>query len=437
VTDPLAGPLDDEADDAIEQRDAALERASLRDALALEDAGELRAAARLFEYVGEHDQAAALRLEHAATTADVSARLSILREGAARNRGNTTQGRALHRTLSHTLLQEAALLDDGARRRALVIEAARSLELAQRGGEAGQIYEELGLLGRAERAYREAGDIERYEAILERLEDRERAREARRALREEVASSIAQGRRGVALELLRWHERNHGGPQASSDGANRPARTERAEQSDPELLRQLDEMERRLPRRGRVRLRWRTPEHSGETLYVGGTALRLGRGPENEVALAGASISRRHATLQATAEGGQPALALVDGGSRTGTFVDGEALEPGVPWVLGDHQQIGIGMALELDARLVHGGLLLGLTTDHWVLFAPAELPAAVAPDLALPCWLGARRPHVVLVALPDVMLELNGRAIGMGAAVELLFGDRVRLGEVEIEVVE
>ena len=42
----------------------------------------------MFEYVGEHAQAASLRLEHADTLRDEQQRLAVLREGCARNPAN-------------------------------------------------------------------------------------------------------------------------------------------------------------------------------------------------------------------------------------------------------------------------------------------------------------------------------------------------------------
>jgi tetratricopeptide (TPR) repeat protein len=185
-------PGEGESDDPRPRRNV-IDRAQLRAALALEEAGELQEAARMFEYVGEHAQAASLRLEHADTLRDETQRLAVLREGCARNPATSVQGQALHRALGEALLRVAEGLEPGARRRALALEAAQALEDGQRPGEAGRLYEQLGLLTRAAKAYTEAGDIDRLESVHAILEQREQRQREQRNLELEIAAAMTKG----------------------------------------------------------------------------------------------------------------------------------------------------------------------------------------------------------------------------------------------------
>ncbi|MFO0634956.1 MAG: hypothetical protein U0168_19100 [Nannocystaceae bacterium] len=124
-------------------------RPDLRAAIALEEAGELLEAARVFEYAGEHGQAALLRLECARTLRDRGERIDVLREGCARNPAGTPEARLLHLALAEALLAEVELESDPATARAHPLAAARALDDADEGARAGEIYEELGLLVRA------------------------------------------------------------------------------------------------------------------------------------------------------------------------------------------------------------------------------------------------------------------------------------------------
>ncbi|MBC8066854.1 MAG: hypothetical protein IAG13_00855, partial [Deltaproteobacteria bacterium] len=92
-------------------------RPDLRAAMALEEAGELLEAARVFEYAGEHPQAALLRLEIARTLRDRAERIDVLREGCARSPGATPEARLLHLALAESLLAEADIAADASSRR--------------------------------------------------------------------------------------------------------------------------------------------------------------------------------------------------------------------------------------------------------------------------------------------------------------------------------
>jgi tetratricopeptide (TPR) repeat protein len=412
------------------------DRAQLRAALALEEAGELQEAARMFEYAGEHAQAASLRLEHADTLRDEQQRLAVLREGCARNPANSVQGQALHRALGEALLRVAEGVEPGARRRALALEAAQALEDGQRPGEAGRLYEQLGLLTRAAKAYTEAGDIERLESVHTILEQREqRARELRN-LELEIESAMAAGRRSMAHMLLLEHNRD----------AAREGRTPAAP-----LARVLNELEQRMLRDRAFALIVR-PAGSAATRgaaatyvrVVGRPALRLGRGPQCELIVSGAAISREHVELAlAFGDEGDARMVVRDLGSRAGSFLDGEALNPGEDWTLIEDQKnelaLGIAASFELHLHADSGFRPLALLREAgldappdrllsaWTLFAPLGGPLWTAPDQRWPLTIDFEADYAVARAGADVMVSLGGSPVGLGEPVELLVHDRVQ----------
>lgn len=418
--------------DEVRPRRNVIDRAQLRAALALEEAGELQEAARMFEYVGEHAQAASLRLEHADTLRDEQQRLAVLREGCARNPATSVQGQALHRALGEALLRVAEGLEPGARRRALALEAAQALEDGQRPGEAGRLYEQLGLLTRAAKAYTEAGDIDRLESVHAILEQREQRQREQRNLELEIAAAMATGRRSLALTLLLEHNRD-----AAREGRSVP----------PVLAQSLIELEQRLVRERAFGLIVRPLAGGGPTIVrvIGRAALRLGRGPQCELSVSGAAISREHVELAlAFGDAGVPRVVVRDLGSRAGSFLDGEALSPGEDWSLLDAQRselaLGIASSFELHTHADAGDprpvVLLreaGLTAapdrllTAWTAFAPLGGPLWSTPTQRLPLTLEFEADQVVARAAADVMVSLAGVPVGLGEPVELLVHDRVR----------
>jgi hypothetical protein len=410
--------------------------------LALEAAGELQEAARMFEYVGEHAQAASLRLEHADTLRDEQQRLAVLREGCARNLPTTQQGQALHRALGEVLLRIAQSHEPGARRRALQLEAAQALEDGQRADIAGRLYEDLGLLSRAAKAYTEAGEIERLEAVHAILEQREQRQREQRNLELEVETALATGRRRLARALLLEHVRD-----AQRDGKLPSAA----------LATALHELERRLIRDRSFSVSVRPVDEGGlptalatVVRVIGRSHLRIGRGPQCEIGVSGAALSREHAELALVfADDGTPTLVVRDLGSRSGSFLDGEALIPGEDWPLlddpdaefGRGRELGLGIAtsFELWARRSDDERPLALLREAglgdadpgpasaWTTFVPLGGPLWLSPDRVLPLTLGFEHDQVVALAAGDVDVALAGAAVGRGAAIELLLHDRLR----------
>lgn len=396
-------------------------RPEIRAAMALEEAGELQEAARVFEYAGEHAQAAVLRMEHARTVRDSAERLDVLREGCARNPGSTAEGRALHRALAEALLTAAQAEDHPARRRSLELEAARGLEEADDGAHAGELYEALGLLDLAARAYERGGEIARLELVLAVLERREAEEQRLADLESQVDTAVADGQRREAHVLLSEHVARRG----------RVAKT-----TAPSLARRLASIEEGRPRGQHLTLRW----NAGLTRIDGSHRFRIGRAPDCELVVPGARLSRHHVELSLDASGVEgPALVATDLGSKVGTFWDGIPLEPGLPEPLTEPSELGLGMAAAVTVVPVRGqhghvrGALLRLAgssdqTRPWTLYLPAGGPLVLAPEIIVPARILFDRGWIVLDFTSGVEFSLGGHRLPAGESLELLLGDRIQL---------
>lgn len=393
-------------------RRAAL-RPEIRAAIALEEAGELQEAARVFEYAGEHAQAAILRLEHARTLRNPSERLDVLREGCARNPGDTPEARDLHLALADGLLEEADAVGDAARRRSLELEAARALEEANECRRAGELYESIGLLNKAAAAYERGGEISRLEVVLEVVERAEQRESALRQLEREADDAITQGRRRYAHALLLEHVREKQGAR-------------------PGLVQRLQMLESRILRGDRVELGWTGDRVTG---VRGAPRLRIGRAPDAEVSLAAPRLSRYHVELRVDASDERPRLVAVDLGSKVGTFWNGQPLVPGEPEPIDGPGELGLGTAAAVevhpvlvDASGAVGGMLKAPGTDRWILFLPQGGPLWLAPDIRVPARLLFDRGYVVFDLADRVAARLDAVSLSPGADIELMVGDRISL---------
>jgi hypothetical protein len=393
-------------------------RPDLRAAMALEEAGELLEAARVFEYAGEHAQAAALRVEIARTLPDRAQRIDILREGCARIPGSSPEARVLHAALAELLLADADVATDPATRRAAKLEAARALEEADEGSAAGEIYEELGLLSRAAAAYERGGDVARLELVFAVLEHREQHDARLRAIEAVVEEAMVLGQRAHAHAMLLEHGRmRHGGELPPAHVAAR-----------------LDQLEHRLVRGHELELRWGGGRH---TRICGAPGFRIGRAPDAELLVPVANLSRHHAELRLDASGERTQLVVVDLGSKVGTFLDGEHVPAGEPMPIVGTAMLGLGSHAAITIvpiRATGGGAgdhdagaLVSSPGDPrttvWLprggrlwLDAEVEIPATVLFD----------RSYVALDFRPGVGVALDGRDLGNGASIDLLRGDRI-----------
>ncbi len=392
-------------------------RPDVRAAIALEEAGELLEAARVFEYAGEHGQAALLRLEIARTLRDRGERLDVLREGCARNPGTTPEGRLLHLALAEGLLAESETTSDPAGRRALQLEAARALEEADDGARAGELYESLGLLGRAAGAYERGGEIARLELVLAVLDHRERREQEARALELEVDDALAEGRRSQAHALLVEHVRGrdrHGlAPEAG-------------------LAARLRRIEQAMVKGDRLDLRWGAGRI---TAIRGAPTFRIGRAPDAQLVLADSLLSRHHVELALDPSGERPKMVVQDLGSKTGSFWNGEPLVPGEPMAIDGDGELGLGMAAIVDVTPIvakdgsHRGAVVRPRGDpRQYVYLPGGGPLWLAHDIAVPATLLFDRGWVVLDFGSRVRAALGNRELPAGAAIELALGDRIQL---------
>ncbi len=388
-------------------------RPEIRAALALEEAGELQEAARVFEYAGEHAQAAVLRIEHANTVRDAGERLDILREGCARNPGTTEEGRALHRALAALALTQAHSHETGSARRSLQLEAARALEEAGEAAEAGELYESLGLLDQAAVAFERGGEIAKLELVLEVLERREREESSIAELLREVDQAMDNGQRRAAWMLLTDHI-------AQRDRFGRAPR--------PALIRRLRFIEEHRPRLERLEIGW---NRGRVTRVRAGQRFRIGRAPDADLVVAGPKLSREHVELAVDVDGPDgPRLVATDLGSKLGSFWDGDPLMPGEPMPIEAPGPLALGMSASLQVHPLApvGALIQADGAAPWSLFLPQGGPLALSPEIRVPARLLFDRGWVVLDFAPGVAARLGATPLTRGGAIELLVGDRVSL---------
>ena len=124
---------------------------------------------------------------------------------------------------------------------------------------------------------------------------------------------------------------------------------------------------------------------AGQAIPLAGTVLTVGRGRETDLALPVEGISRQHARLQQ----GPGGWSLVDLGSTNGTFVNGQRLQPGEPYLLrpGD--------------RVAFAGLSLRVEGEP----APAAVPEPDWDEAVGPATEPPARPKPVLMIVGAVAL--------------------------------
>lgn len=380
----------------------------------------------MFEHAGEHAQAALLRIEHARTLRDPAERLDVLREGCARNPGNTPQGKMLHLALAEMLLDERHAETDASRVRALELEAARALEEAGEFARAGDSYEALGLLRRAAAAYERGGEIARLElvlAVLERLDD---TRKRERELLREFDEAVAAGQRRFAQELLAEHDAPPLPVLASQ--AHRAA----APGLPPSLLERRQWLQGRVIDRDRVDLAWGKDRLTAVRMS---RHLDIGRSPSADITIPAPRLSREHVRLTLEPLEGRTRLAATDLGSKVGTFWEGEALIPGEAMPLEGPGALALGMTSELEvvpvegkAGAIHGALVRAAPDEAWMLFLPNGGPLWLAPDIKVPARVLFDRGLVTFDLASGVGATLGDRPLGAGANIEFMLGDRLCL---------
>lgn len=395
---------------------------SYRQAVAAEAAGEYLAAARAYAVCGQRHKVAEMQLLEAErlgagqSAESVEGRLSALRAAAHWADEGSAEGRALLARIGRAYLQmlrRGFLLGRDAQ---IYEEAAR---LLLRGGDpagAGEVYELGGQIQAAADAYKEAGEIERVEALLAGEERRRRSEGEERDHFAAYQHHMLLGRRDEAQAALR-----------ACLGAAR-------DKQEPQRL--LDELAARLLTDGRVTLRRRPlepaeAEWGPPVRYVGRFPLILGRGDDCALALRDPGVSRGHASIGAgpALPGAAPTFTLRDLGSRNGTTLGGLALGGELP--LRGEGEIGIGEACALRFRVERARLELevtrGLARGTRLVGSPGPIALGEGAELRFQ----GGRPH--LHASSAILLN-ERRA---PAAVQLLRGDVLEAGGARFEVLE
>ncbi len=406
-------------------------------ALVLANRGALGEAAQVLEHTGARAHAAVIRIEYAFSLTGSTQRLAMLREGCARNGGETEEGRALHIALARALLQQASMMEDSAPRRGLLMEAARAFETGGDGSRAGEIYQGLGLLHQAAKAYERAGDISALEYALGLIERKEQLATRLSEATAEIDEAMRNGHRRLARSLLLEH--------TQVDVSEESARNA--------LSRRLTNLEAALPRRPYLELRWGpgtiTRIHFREQFTVG-------RAPDAGLTVNGAALSREHVVFDVVASSslGLPetgpglSLCVTDLGSKAGSFWDGEPLLPGEPLRIDRPGELGLGFSAAVEVVPVRlgdidgdghddseshiGALVRPTGASRWSLFLPRGGPLVLAPDTRVGARLGLDPPFVYLEANADTRVRLGSRTLGQGSGLQLLIGDRLELRTAE-----
>lgn len=310
-------------------------------------------------------------------------------------------GEALARELGKAL---GALAEEPSRtlaeRRLLRLEAAGCLERAGLAVEAADAFLAAGARDDACRVLELAGEVDRLEALL--VTSSVEAAKAR-ALRSAVSSyedAIAAGARREALAAL--------------------VAAVAADPTDVGLAGARADLERRAARNGRVRL-----AIAGRTRVVlERPEIVLGR--EGDAALRGASLSRRHATLERVAAG----VRVSDLGSRNGTRVSGVPIAGSLELTGAARVELGD----DVSVRVVPEDA--GLSAE--VLEGPDRGLSIDAGRGALDLGLGGAR-----LVFEDgwAVLRPGAGGVGLGGKtvhgpVELLVGDRLEVEGAMVEVV-
>lgn len=382
-----------------------------RAAVAAEAAGDLELAAERYALAGQKDAAVRVHLARSDRAGSRKGEIAALRDAYHWSDEDPELRARVSKRLGQALLAQAQAEGVAtARDRERVKEAARLLEAGGAHRAAGEAYESIGDNAGAVGAYRAGGLVDRMEDAL--LREQEES-DARRMVGDAFADyevAMRGGERDAALRALR--------------------RAVEAAESKTEYRRLLDELETQLISGGRVVLAVR---QRGRVTAFAGDRLLIGRDPLCDFVLRSGGISRRHAEIACSDDGG---FALADAGSRNGTRVGGMKLEGSLPLIdggsfeLGDHCTIDFAVAGEPPALTlsIESGLDAGTTLRAG---RPKQLLAL--EDLGIPASIYFRDGRPILQH-PGTQVVLSGNRIAQGD-LQLIHGDTVSVEGIDIEV--
>lgn len=384
---------------------------------------------------------------------DRAHRLEILRLACARERG--TEGRdlrALHDALSAALALELESTPRGPRRVRLLHERARALEAADRGREAGEIYEGLGELHKAADAYRRAGQYLEYEFVEAATSTRDHERRRRLAIDRELDELDASGRRNelaraLSLEIERIESELDGRTTSPAAALAELSPTQHAIDLQTRLrnLRaSVASLEGRTLAQPSLELTWTSTLQADSSARRGKIRiffhgeLRIGRTPGLELVVDDPEVSRHHLSVRhrSACDTEPSSVSVCDHRSRAGTFWEDEALVPESEYPLPQgRQHMALGSRSWVELHVGERGQVTAVANDDGTRCAalPGDEGSLVIPSIddAHPLaqlhlnWSG-RFPILSSVAA-DVSLELRPGELIEGEGVEILAGDTVR----------
>lgn len=393
-----------------------------RHALKAEAEGRYIEAARAFALCGQRRKVAEMHLLEAEKRGTAASALRELQIAAHFLTADAAADRELLRRVGQAYLRSLQKSVLSAADRELCQEAAQLLSRSGDAKAAAAAYELAGDLEQAAAMYQQAGEVEKVESLLGAQEQQRRRAHAEREHFESYRAHLDLGQRDQALAALK-------ACLASAAIADRA-----------EPLRLYEELRARLLTDGVLRLRTAahataaTPEPASDAatvrVFVGTLPLRIGRDAGCALPLRDPGVSREHAQIERTQEGG---FALRELGAKNGTLLGGLRLHSGTALPLRDSGEIGIGqhvalrfcvLAAELQLEVVRGlerGLLLHVAPQGLALPGPAQ--AELRFDRGRP-----------LLQVPaSTAWALNGKRVP--AQVQLIRGDLIELPGQRIEV--
>jgi tetratricopeptide (TPR) repeat protein len=393
--------------------------ADFRRAVAAEAAGDYAEAARAYALAGERVKVAEMHLLRAERAPSPAAKLHELRAAIRWADADDVESKNARRRIARALFnwaRSSAVVGDAEKQ--VVREAAQLFVDVGDFPAAGECLEFIGDEFAAAEAYQKGGDVDRLESVLAREEQRRKRDSRVHDAFEEYKMSLASGERDRALEAIRQCA------EAPLPAGVKDQTEFMRERASYQRLR--EELEARLIADGTVLLRAGAVGHTRERRYVGNFPLLLGRDATCQLPLRDAGISREHAAVVATDEG---SFALRDCDSKNGTTLGGVRIAGTLP--LAGSGEIGIGELCVVRYEVAGETLTLEVTRGlDRGLRAVASRGAFDVEGAGELVFIDGR-PRLSPVG--GRLLYLNG--VHTGAAVQLIRGDVVELGEARLEV--
>lgn len=361
------------------------------------------------------------------------ARVQALREAIAQSDPKDVETRqALYLALADAIDRGLRGSTRAQQRDQLEIEQANALFHGKAFERAGVCFEKLGELELAARCFRQAGSIEALEAVHARQESDARNAESRAQFERKLDEAFAAGRRNLVL-----------------DQCDALLSDPEARRKHPEMMTRLNarvrDIRSRAPSANRCQLRVQglTPAGPAITLtYIWGAKISAGRSPSADIAMRDPSLSREHLSFELD----ETHAHVQDLGSRTGSFLEGDALPPHEPTSIwpGETSRLGLGMQSNLEVRVLEQGPAL-LVLDpsqpqHLTCLGQPALPMILgfsdqgAPPSSIPdmSWSRDTQHQALRLTHADaaakVQLKLGSHVICDPAPLELLIQDRLEI---------